>query len=531
MIQNVETSNESTNSSDHAAPPSSVRLDLTVREAEVITELIKHDAGPSRDEFSLSALRLGVLALRQANGVIDCNAVKEEGQRLVGNVRETMSSHSAKLMQDMHGMVKAYFDPNTGALPQRLERLVKKDGELEAVLGRHLNGDSSTVAQTLAKHIGEESPIFKLLSPTQTDGLFATLTVAVEESLKTQQEHILAQFSFDKEDSALSRLRSELTDANGNLKAELSKDMDKLVKEFSADTEGGALNRLTTMMKATDKRVADSLTLDDNKSPMSRLRSELLKVVTDQTDSNTEFQNHVRQTLDGLKIRREEAARSTVHGIDFEDAVGQVLQSEANRFNDLFEPKGSTVGVIRNCKVGDHVITLGLESAAPNAKIAFESKADASYTTPKALQEMKKGRENRAAQVGVFVFSKAAAPEGLEPLARHGHDIIVVWDQDDPTTDVILRAAYSLARALVIRERSDQEQSQADFQEIERAIAQIAKDATGLSEISKWADTVKNSGDKIYTKAERLRVSLEKQTKGLREHFANLKQVGDREVA
>jgi hypothetical protein len=174
---------ESAGSSDQAALPSVLRLELTVREAEVITELAKHDEGPPRDEFALSALRVGVLALRLASGVIDSAAIREEGQRLVVNVRDAMAAYSAKLLQEMGGMVGAYFDPNTGVLPQRLERLVKKNGELETVLSRHLDGDTSTVAQTLAKHSGQQSPIFKLLSPKQTDGLLATLSAAVENTL------------------------------------------------------------------------------------------------------------------------------------------------------------------------------------------------------------------------------------------------------------------------------------------------------------------------------------------------------------
>jgi len=46
--------------------------------------------------------------------------------------------------------LKEYFDPKSGRLAERLGRLVKRDGELEQVLRRHVGGDSSELAQTLA---------------------------------------------------------------------------------------------------------------------------------------------------------------------------------------------------------------------------------------------------------------------------------------------------------------------------------------------------------------------------------------------
>ena len=40
----------------------------------------------------------------------------------------------------------------------------------------------------------------------------------------------------------------------------------------------------------------------------------------------------------------------------------------------------------------------------------------------------------------LFVHSSLTAPAGLPELHRWGLDIVVVWDADDPATDVRLRA-------------------------------------------------------------------------------------------
>ena len=51
--------------------------------------------GPDREAFALSALRLGVLALRQATGAVDAASLRQEGERVLGSVRELLSGASA----------------------------------------------------------------------------------------------------------------------------------------------------------------------------------------------------------------------------------------------------------------------------------------------------------------------------------------------------------------------------------------------------------------------------------------------------
>jgi hypothetical protein len=145
----------------------------------------------------------------------------------------------------------------------------------------------------------------------------------------------------------------------------------------------------------------------------------------------------MRTTVESLRVRREEAAKSTSHGFDFEDSVATVIQNEAQRFGDMFANTKDTTGAIPRCKVGDFVTTLSPEAAAPGSRIVFEAKADKSYSAKDALHELRTARENRQATVGVFVFSSTTAPAGMEPLSRFGQDILAVWSVDDPMTDVI----------------------------------------------------------------------------------------------
>lgn len=148
---------EAAQTNGRTALPRELRLALAVRDPEVILEICKYPEGPSRDGFALLALRLGVLALRQASGAIDSATLREEGERLLGSVRELLTATATRTLSELSGSLRQYFDPTSGDLPQRLERLIRKDGDLEAVLQRHLEGDTSTLARTLAKHVGEQS--------------------------------------------------------------------------------------------------------------------------------------------------------------------------------------------------------------------------------------------------------------------------------------------------------------------------------------------------------------------------------------
>jgi uncharacterized protein HemX len=133
--------------------------------------------------------------------------------------------------------------------------------------------------------------------------------------------------------------------------------------------------------------------------------------------------------------------------------------------------------------------------------------------------------------VGVAILSRATAPAGMEPLVRFGADIIVLWDRDDTTSDVLFTAALSLARALVVRERTQQERVQAEFTAIEDAVRRIAKAAESLSDIMTLSETVRSNGVKIHDRAERLRDEVDKQLELLRQNVEGLQQSSGDEAA
>ncbi len=525
------TSSPSTPANENAR---AVHLVLLVTDPEVAHALAQRHEGDDRDAFARHALRIGVLALRQASGGLDAQAIQRESERMLGSVREALSAHTTQTTSALAHLLGGYLDPSSGSLPQRLERLTKRDGEIESLLSRHLDGERSTVAQTLARQVGEQSAIFKLLSPTQAGGLVATLSSAIDGALRAQRDEVLREFSRDRPESALSRLLGDITSANGKLRGELAGDIGavasalsldneqgplsrfvgrvekaqrSILDQFSLDCEGSAIRRLSSALDDTRATVEKSLTLNDKASPLSRIRDELMAAVTALADSNTRFQSDVRTTLETFRVRRQEAARSSAHGHTFEYAVAEVLQIEAQRAGDVCERLAGTPGS-EGRKVGDYVTTIGPDSAAAGARVVFECKAEKGYTEAKALEELALARRNREAQVGVFVVARESAPEGFEPLRRIGADLLVIWDADDPTTDVYLRAAISIARALVVKQHAESGRAEADVRGIEQSVRAIEGFVVAAGSIEHDAQLVVKRGKKIGKTAGTLRERL-----------------------
>lgn len=522
--------------------PSVLDLELQVQDPEVIRVLLGKPAGLERNRYAQTALRLGVQALRLASGQVDSRAIAEAGQKLIVDLREQLTSHSNVLTTTVNNTLEHYFKPGDGLLEQRIEGFLKQDGELERLLRQHVDGDKSVLAQTIASYLGESSPIFRLLSPNESEGLRSQVQQVLEAALKQQSHAVLSEFSLDNEDSALKRLVREIGTQQGAYQADLEKTISGLTKQlsfdsedsalsrlvgrvdkvqrgiaalFSADNEESALNKISKMLEVTNGQIQSNLTLDSETSALSLLRRELSDHLGAMKDRNASFHAEVKATLARLEGKAEEAEKSTRHGFTFEDCLGTLLMSQSQAAGDVHASVGSSTGKIKHCKVGDHVIELGPESLAPGVNVVWEAKDDKSYDLRKARTDIEQARKNRDAQLGVFVFSKKRAPEGMAPFTRLGNDLFVVWDHDDAHTDVYVQVAYSVTRALAIRANAEKAECMEALVQIEAACRVIEKQASHMDEVRKWAQTIQNNSGKIIKRVELAKKDLTQEVEHL----------------
>ena len=496
---------------------------IRVIDPEVVAELSAYPEGRARNEFARSALRVGVLAIRQAEGEIDAGAVRQESDRLLAQLGQMLSKHQQSVTLQLTGTLQEYFDPASGKFHERVERLVRQDGDLEQVLRRQIGEEGSELAKTLTNYLGEHSPLMKQLNPEESNGFLVTLAGAVERTVSDQRERILREFSLDNQEGALSRLVAELVQHHGKLGEALQDQIGDVVDEFSLDNEDSALSRLVRRVESAQRQISSEFSLDEEDSALARMRRDLLGVLEAHKQDSDQFRREVMETLAGLAARREEAARSTRHGDEFETDVFLFTQAESQRVGDVATRTGNTTGLIRHCKVGDVTVDLGPDSAAAGARIVVEAKEKAGYALASALEEIERARKNRGAGVGLFVFSKKTVPEGLQPLHRYGKDVVVIWDADDPATDVFLMAGLLVARAVSVRARTNGDAREADLEAVDAAILEIEKQTKGLDEISTLTGTIKNNADKVLKRCSIMRAAVDREVDELRDKLEAVK--------
>jgi hypothetical protein len=271
------------------------------------------------------------------------------------------------------------------------------------------------------------------------------------------------------------------------------------------------------------EHVLREFSLDHENSALRKLKRELQDLLAASEQKHQAFQEEVKISLAKMVVTRREVEQSTRHGKLFEDALFEFVAREAQHVGDVAAPIGNATGLIKNCKVGDCVVELGPDSTAPGSKIVIEAKEEGGVTLAAARQEIEIARKNRGADWGLFVFSRKTAPASLEPFQRFGNDFVVIWDAEDPASDVFLKAGLIAARALCFRAQRSSAAAVADFEAIERAILDIEKRAGNLDEVRKSAELIQSSSGKILDRVRIDREALEKQVTQLREKVGELR--------
>ncbi len=458
-----------------------------------------------REQLVLDAWSIGLRALHNAHAAAQESKLQDVGEALVSDLDRQLRAHVEQQQATIAAVLARFFDSKDGLVTQRLAAFVDDQGVLARLLDKYLGPQNSVLTEALARQVGEASPIFKKLSPDESGGLVKVLEGHLRAVMNQGHAEIVRALDPLAEDGAVARflrsLRNELKDADEDRAKQLS----AALAALDANDESSLLSRLVRETHRAREEVLSAVNPDAPSSPMSILKTSLTKLLREHGTTQTElakqhearqaqFEKEVREALTRIETKRTQDQRSTRGGLDFEDSVISFVRSATHGAPCIFDVTGATAGVGR-CKKGDAVLRFTGESAFAGAGVVFEAKRDATYTVQRAIDELDAARKNRDATAGVFVMARSHASNIFPRFARHGGNVLVTWDDQDPSTDAHLHAAVLLGMALVTRSRTTGDAG--DISALRDVEARIEAELSRLDKMEKHSDAIRKNVDGI----------------------------------
>ena len=147
-----------------------VRVELHDRRAEAFS-LFAELGPPQGEQLARDAWAIGLRALHNAHRTAQEAKLADIGGTLVADIDVRLRAHVEEQHRTLTQVLTAYFDPRDGQVSQRLAAFVDDQGVLARLLQRYVGPSDSVLSDVLARQVGEASPLFKKLSPTESDGL------------------------------------------------------------------------------------------------------------------------------------------------------------------------------------------------------------------------------------------------------------------------------------------------------------------------------------------------------------------------
>jgi hypothetical protein len=302
-------------------------------------------------------------------------------------------------------------------------------------------------------------------------------------------------------------LRSNFADGDGRLPRTLEKFLGdrgalrSFVGELFDETKrDSAIGRMRTLLGTYFDGDASKLALllDPTRqhSPMHQFRTEVASGFERLNDRLTAIEA-------AAAARGTERARSAAKGGDFEDTIEAMLADVARGLGDLVDRTGSEIGELLRSKKGDFVVTVDpARTGGADLRVVVEAK-DRAMSVRSIREELREAKQNRAAAVGLVVFSPAHAPSGIAPFDVRAGDVYCVVDPADPDP-ATLEAALRLARLLAIASLRDVA-AEVDVEAIRAALTAVRAELEALKGIKATLTSISTSASGLQLTLDRLR--------------------------
>ena len=459
-----------------------------------------------REQLAQDAWSIGLRALANAHSQAQEARLQDVGTSLLEDIDRQLKAHVEAQQQTIATVLGRFFDPKDGQVTQRLASFVDDQGVLARLLERYLGPQNSVLAEALARQVGESSPLFKKLSPTDSQGLVKTLEEQLRRVMGDGHAELVKALDPVSEDGAVARFLRSLREELKGADEDRAKQLSAALAALDGNDENSLINRLVRETHRARQAVLVAVNPDAPDSPMAIMKAALTALLTEHAKSQAEllrtqqerqekFENEVREALTRIETRRIQHQKTPHGGLQFEQVVAEFVTAAVRGAPCVVDVTGNSSGNVSRCKKGDVVVRFTDESAFAGAGVVFEAKRDASYTTQKALDELDAARKNRTAGAGVFVMAKSHAPESFPRFARYGNNVLIVWDDQDSTSDPHLHAAVLLGLGLGTRRKTLCDEG--DINALHDIESRIENEISRLDKMEKYNESVRRNSDNI----------------------------------
>jgi hypothetical protein len=367
---------------------------------------------PERDDFTLRAFKVGVLALRDARTAAKVDFVEKEFAKMrtafQNDMRETFGPDGrvTRKIQDVFG--------ENGAIDAKMRTFFGENGRFQTLLEEYV-GEDGELCRSLDSRIGKDSDFHDTLD--EFLGQKGVLRQALDGEFGPEAGRLYRILNPEDEKTPLGRLRKTLE------------------HQFDPARKG---------------------------SFIYELRSDLTTEIT-----------QLRQDLGLQAAVAEERAKGSQKGIDFQDHVFKLVNRLAAPHGDRVEDTSTLKGAL-GVGVGDAVVSLDPESAGGlDRRIVLEAKNTRVTLSGKRsiLSELDEAMRNRDAYFAIAAVEHSFA-DAFAPLRYVAPDKVLVAIDAEEADSLSLQVAYQLARALVVA-RAVRREAQLDVEAILGRLAEI----------------------------------------------------------
>ncbi|MEY4580357.1 MAG: hypothetical protein RL701_5060, partial [Pseudomonadota bacterium] len=252
-----------------------------------------------REQLVHDAWQIGLRALHNAHTAAQEARFADVGHALLADVDRQLRAHVEAQQKAMTTAMARFFDPQDGQLLQRLTAFLGDHGVLARVLDKYLAPQSGMLSQVLARQVGENSPLFRKLSPTDSDGLIKVLEKQLGTVMHAEHGELVRALDPLAEDGAVARFLRSLREELDGADEDRAKQLSAALAALDANDENSLLSRLIRETERARQDVLTAVNPDAPGSPFALLKASLTKLLVDQATAQHELakQQGERQQL------------------------------------------------------------------------------------------------------------------------------------------------------------------------------------------------------------------------------------------